>query len=75
MDVSALKLQLIQQALQTDDAQLLQTALRVLQLGRPTNLHTPTPPQQEPNILQQGQPPMDEDVKQLQRDIDELFNL
>ena len=73
MDIKDLKLQLIQRALQTEDAELLETALRVLQLGR----QSPISPlsQQELPMLQQGQSPKDEEVKQLQRDIDELFNL
>ncbi|MCO6491522.1 MAG: hypothetical protein J5I98_24110 [Phaeodactylibacter sp.] len=72
MDLKTLKLQLIQRILQTQDAGLLQTALKVLELGgRPSDA---PPPREEPPVLPQGRPPQDEEVKQLQRDIDELFN-
>ena len=74
MDIDQLKLKLIQRVLQTEDAELLRTALKVLELGGRSVAAPPSPSRQEPPVLQPGQPPADEDIKQLQRDIDELFN-
>ena len=76
MDLNKLRLQLIQQILQTEDVAVLQAALRVLQLEERTSskpFDTPLTGS-EPLVFPQGQPPKDEEVQQLQKDIDELFN-
>ena len=73
METKDLKLQIIRQALQTEDNELLRAALHVLQLGNRSEAPAPVSPQVPP-ILDQGDPPQDEDVKQMQKDIDKLFN-
>ncbi len=73
-----LKLQLIQAILQTEDAEVLRTALQVLSLGgagentgaaaKSMSLDNLT------DMLNQGTAPTGPEVQDLQRDIDDVFN-
>lgn len=75
--LSKLKLQLIQAILRSDDPEVLRTAMQVLSLDdkEPTiaSANRSMPLDNLPDMLNQGAPPTDPEVQDLQRDIDEVF--
>lgn len=73
MDLRTLKLQLIRRILQTDDAQLLQTAAQLLEMDREEAPDTLSSPGSTPFPPPAGDTPLDEDARELQDSIDEVF--
>ncbi len=73
MDLRTLKLQLIQRILQTDDAQLLQTAAQLLEIDREDAPDTLSSPGSTPFPPPTSDTPLDEDARELQDSIDEVF--
>ncbi|MBV6652931.1 MAG: hypothetical protein KI786_04200 [Mameliella sp.] len=74
--LSDLKLQLIQAIIRTEDPEVLQAALKVLSLGgSPGQANLPVELNGLSALLNQERKSSDPDLEDLQRDIDDVFNL